>query len=204
VWVGRGSALEVWFLRSRKPPPRPSPKGRELYSMQDASHRQSVDYGQKSTSHKLRATGLISASPMGGGGGEAAGGGLLGGVWEVGSGLWVGRESASGFWFMQPPQPPPRPSPKGRELYLMRTASRGRCVVYMDTSHGPLSKSPALPEKGGVAFAVTKPWIIGAAWAPARGRSAPLAGDSSSPFQRLVTDSPDEAGHAGRDPGSMP
>ena len=49
------------------------------------------------------------------------------------------------------------------------------------------------PKGRGRCFAVTNPWINGAAWAPARGCSAPLAGDSFSPFHWLNTDSLDEA-----------
>jgi len=60
------------------------------------------------------------------------------------------------------------------------------------------------PKGRGRCFAVINPWINGAAWAPARGCSAPLAGDLFSPFHWLNSDSPDEAGPAGRDPGSMP
>ena len=73
------------------------------------------------------------------------------------------------------------------------------------------NKSPS-PSGRERCFAATKPWINGAAWAPDQvrdmprlaGAKRPWPGDSSSPFHWLNSDSPDEAGHAGRDPGSMP
>jgi len=126
---------------------------------------------------------------------------LSGGRWEVGSGMWVCRESASGVWLMQCPKPPPRPSPKGRELYSMRDASHRQSVGcgqnLLATSHRSLAGSktptPALPQGEGELFSVTKPWINGAARAPDQVRGMPRLAGAQHPWPgtrlRLFTDS---------------
>ncbi len=81
-------------------------------------------------------------------------------LWEVGR-PWVGRESALNIWIIQRPKPPPQPSPKGRELYWIRIASRGSLVSYepQATSHSPHAAVSSFQPSG--------PWLTRAS--PDRG-----------------------------------
>ena len=80
----------------------------------------------------------------------------------------------------------------------------GMWTGYATTTVVGLMHCPQpLPRPFPVYFAATQPWRHGAAWAPARGRYAPLAGDTSNFSFSQITTYPRTRRRSRRDPGSM-
>ncbi len=112
----------------QKPPPRPSPRGRKLclardakgvlsatdkiYKPQTAGHAPLFYLPHRGRWRRSRRRGVVCQG--------------------VGSRVRVCRESASDVWLMLRPQPPPRPSPWGRERCRAQTANHEpRATPYM-------------------------------------------------------------------------
>ncbi len=192
-----------------KPPPKPHPGplrwGGEIC--------RAISYGLQV--HELQATGLICLPRWGRW--PQAGGGLFARGWDVGCGRWVGCDSALDVWRIQRHTPTPALS-DGEGALFFQQPSRG-----LTARHGPRIKSGACPGsraqsalgRGLVFGFLTTGYLLrGRGWqrqARSWVRAAGNAEDTVptklmgnyNPHAALI-DSPDEAGAASRDPGSMP
>ena len=109
MWVCREPASGVWACNAYNPTPA-LPKGEgDLF---DAKYKLQMicQLRTKSTSHRPRAMGIFSASPIGGGGRRPEGGCLSGcRMWGVGCGWAVNRLWTPCYYGVENPHPgPPR------------------------------------------------------------------------------------------------